>query len=43
MKDGYSINVHYGYKFEIVKDLFKDYVLTMYNIKKNTTYPVVVA
>ena len=40
MKDGYSINVEYGYKFERGKDLFKDYVLTMYNIKKTTSDPV---
>jgi len=40
IKDGYSIKVKYGYKFERGKDLFKNYVTTMYNIKKNTKDPV---
>jgi len=40
IKDGYTINVQYGYKFERGKDLFKNYVSTMYNIKKNTKDPV---
>jgi len=40
LKDGYSINIKYGYKFERGKDLFKDYVTTIYNIKKNTIDPV---
>ena len=40
LKDGYSINIKYGYKFERGKDLFKDYVTTIYNIKKITKDPV---
>ena len=40
IKDGYTIKVLYGYKFERGKDLFKNYVSTMYNIKKNSKDPV---
>jgi len=34
LKDGYSMKIQYGYKFERGKNLFKDYVETMYEIKK---------
>jgi len=34
LKDGYSIKIKYGYKFERGKDLFKDYIDTIYDIKK---------
>jgi len=40
LKDGYTMKVKYGYKFERGKNLFKDYVETMYDIKKNTIDPV---
>jgi len=40
LKHGYSIKVKYGYKFERGKNLFKDYVDTFYEIKKNTKDPV---
>ena len=40
LKDGYSIKIQYGYKFERGKNLFKEYVETMYDIKKNTLDPV---
>ena len=40
LKDGYSIKIQYGYKFERGKNLFKEYVETMYEIKKNTLDPV---
>jgi len=40
LKDGYSIKVKFGYKFERGKNLFKDYIDTFYNIKKNTNDPV---
>ena len=40
LKDGYKINVKYGYKFERGKNLFKDYIDTMFEIKKNTKDPV---
>ena len=40
LKDGYTMKVKYGYKFERGKNLFKDYVETMYDIKKNTNDPV---
>jgi len=40
LKDGYSINIKYGYKFERGKNLFKNYVDTFYEIKKNTNDPV---
>jgi len=40
LKDGYSIKVKYGYKFERGKNLFKDYVDNFYEIKKNTLDPV---
>jgi len=40
LKDGYTIKVKYGYKFERGKNLFKEYVDTIYHIKKNTKDPV---
>ena len=40
IKDGYSIKVKYGYKFERGINLFKNYVDTFYNIKKTTNDPV---
>ena len=40
IKDGYSIKVKYGYKFERGINLFKNYVDTFYNIKKTTKDPV---
>ena len=40
IKDGYSMKIKYGYKFERGKNLFKDYVDTFYEIKKNTNDPV---
>jgi len=40
IKDGYTIKVQYGYKFERGKDVFKNYVSSIYNIKKNTKDPV---
>ena len=40
IKDGYSIKVKYGYKFERGINLFKDYVETFYHIKKTTKDPV---
>ena len=40
LKDGYSINIKYGYKFERGKNLFKNYVETFYEIKKSTKDPV---
>jgi len=40
LKDGYTFNLQYGYKFERGKNLFKEYVDTMYEIKKITKDPV---
>ena len=40
LKDGYTFNLKYGYKFERGKNLFKNYVETMYEIKKNTKDPI---
>jgi len=40
IKDGYSMKIIYGYKFERGKNLFKDYIDTFYNIKKSTKDPV---
>ena len=40
IKDGYSMKIKYGYKFERGKDLFKNYVENIYNIKKTTKDPV---
>ena len=40
LKDGYSINIIYGYKFERGKNLFKDYIDNFYEIKKSTNDPV---
>jgi len=40
IKDGYSIKIKFGYKFERGKNLFKQYVDNFYEIKKNTKDPV---
>ncbi len=39
IKFGYSINIEYCYIFERGKDLFKDFVIDHFEIKKNTSDP----
>jgi hypothetical protein len=40
LKFGYTINIEYCYQFKRGKDLFKDYVLDHYEIKKNSKDPI---
>jgi hypothetical protein len=40
IKQGYKFEMLCGYKFERGKDVFKNYVTELYEIKKNSLNPV---